>query len=310
VLHGDIPQKQRTITTDGFRNGRFPVLVCTDVAARGLDIENVQMVIQMEPPRDAETYIHRSGRTGRAGKTGKSIMFYTTKKTGMMKSIERKMGQKFKRIGAPQRGDIAATAAEETSDKIKAIPETITKVFKDMAEELLKELDPAVALANAFALISGYTKETTVRSVLSCSRGFVTVQAVTNSEIRHAGYVFVQLENLIGNECRQQVRDMTLLKSRMGAVFDVPEKMLQQVLDAKKPWISFERVTEVPELEEKGGRGRGRGRGGRGGRGRGRGFTMRRRGNFSSRGRSRGSFSSRGRSRGRGRGRRGRGVGK
>lgn len=55
------------VTLAGFRSGKFSVLVATDVAARGLDINDVQLVIQCEPPRDAETYIHRSGRTGRAG---------------------------------------------------------------------------------------------------------------------------------------------------------------------------------------------------------------------------------------------------
>lgn len=55
------------VTLAGFRSGKFNVLVATDVAARGLDINDVQLVIQCEPPRDAETYIHRSGRTGRAG---------------------------------------------------------------------------------------------------------------------------------------------------------------------------------------------------------------------------------------------------
>jgi len=99
VLHGDIVQKQREITTEGFRAGRFPVLICTDVAARGLDIEDVQLVIQLKPPSDAETYIHRSGRTGRAGKKGKSIMFYGPRDRWKVNNIEKKMGTKFKRVG-------------------------------------------------------------------------------------------------------------------------------------------------------------------------------------------------------------------
>jgi len=74
VLHGDIAQSQREITLRSFRERKFKVLVATDVAARGLDIKGVDLVIQAEPPRDHETYIHRSGRTGRAGAKGGSTL--------------------------------------------------------------------------------------------------------------------------------------------------------------------------------------------------------------------------------------------
>jgi len=309
-LHGDVVQKQREITTEGFRKGRFPVLICTDVAARGLDIEDVKLVIQLEPPSDAETYIHRSGRTGRAGNKGKSIMFYTLKKQYLFKMIEKKMGSKFRRIGAPQRSDIARTVASHTSEKIKKTEESITDVFRPMAQELLKELDPEVALANAFALISGYTSESVNRSVLSCSRGYTTLMCVTDQEIRNAGYVFNQLERLFDYDLRQAVRGMNLLKDRMGAVFDCPEKRVEEVISCTQPWLRFERVTDIPELEVKAemgmGRGRGRYSGGRGrmsgGRGRyssgGRGRLSGGRGGYRSN-RGRGSYSRGSRSRGR-----------
>ena len=64
ALHGDIPQSQREVTLAGFRDGRFSVLVATDVAARGLDIRAVELVVQTEPPKDPETYILRSGEAG------------------------------------------------------------------------------------------------------------------------------------------------------------------------------------------------------------------------------------------------------
>jgi len=68
VMHGDIAQNQREITLRRFKEGKFSVLVATDVAARGIDIPDIDLVIQVEPPKDAETYIHRAGRTARAGK--------------------------------------------------------------------------------------------------------------------------------------------------------------------------------------------------------------------------------------------------
>jgi len=78
-MHGDIAQNQREVTLKRFKEQKFNVLVATDVASRGLDIPNVDLVVQVEPPKETETYIHRSGRTARAGKSGTCITFYTKK---------------------------------------------------------------------------------------------------------------------------------------------------------------------------------------------------------------------------------------
>ncbi len=79
VMHGDIAQNQREVTLKRFKEKKFSVLVATDVASRGLDIPSVDLVVQIEPPKDTETYIHRSGRTARAGRSGTCITFYTLK---------------------------------------------------------------------------------------------------------------------------------------------------------------------------------------------------------------------------------------
>jgi len=79
VMHGDIAQNQREVTMKRFKEGKFKVLVATNVCARGLDIQDVDLVIQLEPPKDTEDYIHRSGRTARAGRSGTCITFYTKK---------------------------------------------------------------------------------------------------------------------------------------------------------------------------------------------------------------------------------------
>jgi ATP-dependent RNA helicase DDX21 len=84
VMHGDIAQNQREVTLKRFREGKFQVLVATDVAARGIDIPDIDLVIQVEPPKDAESYIHRAGRTARAGKTGTCITFWTMKQKMML----------------------------------------------------------------------------------------------------------------------------------------------------------------------------------------------------------------------------------
>lgn len=76
VMHGGIPQNQREVTIKRFKNGKFQVLVATDVASRGLDIPLVDLVVQIEPPKDTESYIHRSGRTARAGRSGLCITLF------------------------------------------------------------------------------------------------------------------------------------------------------------------------------------------------------------------------------------------
>ncbi len=77
VLHGEIPQKQREVVFETFRNGNLKCLIATNVAARGLDIPKVDLIIQLTPPQELDSYIHRSGRTGRAGKFGTCITLVT-----------------------------------------------------------------------------------------------------------------------------------------------------------------------------------------------------------------------------------------
>lgn len=114
-LHGDISQDQREVTLQGFKDKKFSVLVATDVAARGLDIPSVELVVQLRPARDVETFIHRTGRTGRAGKEGTSIVFFTYREASQLKRIEKHAGITFKRIGTPQASDLVSAASEKVN---------------------------------------------------------------------------------------------------------------------------------------------------------------------------------------------------
>ncbi|XVF58499.1 hypothetical protein PTKIN_Ptkin07bG0070800 [Pterospermum kingtungense] len=95
ALHGDISQSQRERTLSGFRDGRFNILVATDVAARGLDIPSVDLVIHYELPNTSETFVHRTGRTGRAGRKGNAILIYTQEQSRAVRVIEREVGCRF-----------------------------------------------------------------------------------------------------------------------------------------------------------------------------------------------------------------------
>jgi len=102
VMHGDIPQIQRELVLDRFKKGRIQVLAATDVASRGLDIPNVDLVVQTEPPVETETYIHRSGRTARAGNRGICITLYSNRKHDQnLYDIELRAGINVKRLTYP-----------------------------------------------------------------------------------------------------------------------------------------------------------------------------------------------------------------
>ncbi|KAJ8543432.1 hypothetical protein K7X08_005955 [Anisodus acutangulus] len=95
ALHGDISQSQRERTLSGFRQGQFNVLVATDVAARGLDVPNVDLVVHYELPNSSEIFVHRSGRTGRAGKKGSAVLIHSSGQHRDVKGIERDVGCRF-----------------------------------------------------------------------------------------------------------------------------------------------------------------------------------------------------------------------
>ncbi|KAL6321263.1 hypothetical protein AAG906_016297 [Vitis piasezkii] len=159
ALHGDIQQSQREVTLSGFRSGKFMTLVATNVAARGLDINDVQLIIQCEPPRDVEAYIHRSGRTGRAGNSGVAVMLFDPRRSNISK-IERESGVKFEHVSAPQPADIAKSAGVEAAGTITQVSDSVIPAFKSAAEELLNTsgLSAVELLAKALAKASGYTE--------------------------------------------------------------------------------------------------------------------------------------------------------
>ena len=171
----------------GFKEGKFNILVATDVAARGLDVPDINLVIQCEPPQVAETYVHRSGRTGRAGKKGTCILFYQKKEAWAMNAIQRKLGKPFEMIQAPQPGDIMAAAASRCVEQLTEIDDELLPYFEEAAETLIKAKGAEKALCAALAQISGFTKPPPPTSMLSNSAGFQTFQLQTPTQMRAKG---------------------------------------------------------------------------------------------------------------------------
>ncbi|TVQ38885.1 MAG: DEAD/DEAH box helicase [Wenzhouxiangella sp.] len=106
ALNGDVPQNQREQYIERLKSGEIDILVATDVAARGLDVERISHVINYDIPYDTEAYVHRIGRTGRAGRTGEAILFVAPRERGMLKAIERATRQPIEAMGVPSVADV------------------------------------------------------------------------------------------------------------------------------------------------------------------------------------------------------------
>lgn len=285
ALHGDVGQKQRDATLNAFRAGSFNVLVATDVAARGIDINDVDVVVQFGPPRDTDTYVHRSGRTGRAGNKGISVLLFGPNQARDIVRIERSLGHgfKFELLGPPSIEAALNAAAKTSAYASKGIPDETAAYFKEAAKNLLNEenANPEDIVAKCLAAISRRSTSVQSRSLLTGELGLVTVQ-MENTKGRNvsAGDVMFTVSKL----SRMSKRDGNLaFDSDVGkikinfdngtAMFDMGEgdanNLIEFSQDIDAGGASFSILKEM-EIERgfdfgKGGRGGGGGRGGRGG---------------------------------------------
>ncbi|NMB43902.1 MAG: DEAD/DEAH box helicase [Clostridiales bacterium] len=135
-LHGDLKQAQRDRVMNGFRNGKTDILVATDVAARGIDVDDVEAVYNYDVPQDAEYYVHRIGRTGRAGKEGKAFTLVVGKAVFKLKDIERYTRSKIILQPIPSIDDVTSVKAEKILEQVQDIidSEDLSK-YIDIAEE-------------------------------------------------------------------------------------------------------------------------------------------------------------------------------
>lgn len=156
AINGDLVQQQRERTITQLREGEIDILVATDVAARGLDVERISHVINYDLPSDAETYTHRIGRTGRAGRSGEAILFVTPRERGLLKAIERATRQPIAPLELPT---IRAVNAVRIARFKERITETIDagglEAFAAIVSEYEQEHGvPAIEIAAALARMS------------------------------------------------------------------------------------------------------------------------------------------------------------
>lgn len=156
AINGDMAQQQRERTIEQLKNGKIDILVATDVAARGLDVDRISHVINYDVPSDPESYTHRIGRTGRAGRSGEAILFITPRERGLLKAIERATRQPVSPLSLPTVKAVNEVRITRFKDQIT---ETLAagglEVFRSLIEEYEREQDvPAVDIAAALAKLA------------------------------------------------------------------------------------------------------------------------------------------------------------
>ncbi len=146
AMHGDMNQNQRESVIKRLKNGQLEIVVATDVAARGLDVEQITSVINYDIPGDTESYVHRIGRTGRAGREGKAILFVTPRQQRMKRDIENYTKQTIAPLKLPTQADVAARRVQLLKERIT---DTLTKqnleLYLSLVEELAEECNCEVA---------------------------------------------------------------------------------------------------------------------------------------------------------------------
>lgn len=155
AIHGDITQTLRERIIAQFKQGAIDILVATDVAARGLDVERVTHVINYDLPHDNETYVHRIGRTGRAGRSGVTILFVTPKESRLINNIERHTRQRIEKVTVPNDHMIQLARQQRFMANITArLEHEHLHSYKRIVEEYIKEHEvSAVDVAATLALL-------------------------------------------------------------------------------------------------------------------------------------------------------------
>ncbi|HEX2596970.1 MAG TPA: DEAD/DEAH box helicase [Luteimonas sp.] len=160
AIHGDVEQKQRERMIQSLKDGGIDILVATDVAARGLDVERVSHVLNYDIPYDTESYVHRIGRTGRAGRSGEAILFVAPRERGMLGAIERATRQKIEPMQLPSVDAVNEKRVGKFLGRIgSALESSDLSDYRELVERYEREHNvPAVDIAAALAkLVQGKT---------------------------------------------------------------------------------------------------------------------------------------------------------
>ena len=285
-LHGELSQAQRDAVMAKFRNHNLQLLVATDVAARGIDVDDLTHVINYGLPDDTESYTHRSGRTGRAGKTGTAVAILNLREKGKMREIERIINTKFIMGELPTAKEICEKQLYKVIDeleKVKVNEEEIepfmTEIYRKLEwlskEDLIKRMvshefnrfeeyyrgkgDIAVATGNDSARGDRRSGGSSRKAQAGFTRLFINLGKMD-------GFYPAELISLLNNNTRGRVELGRIDLMKNFSFFEVDEKEAQNVVNGLKRanWNGRKVAVEVASDEPGEGRSEGRRDGGRG----------------------------------------------
>ncbi len=157
ALNGDIAQAQREKTVEALKQGRLDILVATDVAARGLDVERISHVLNYDIPYDVEAYVHRIGRTGRAGREGDAILFASNRERRLLRAIEKSTGKTIEKMDMPSAEDVSDTRVKRFKGRISETLDSSDDLdkFRGLVEQYQHEYGvPVIEVAAALAAMA------------------------------------------------------------------------------------------------------------------------------------------------------------
>ena len=239
-LHGDLSQNQRDRVMKKFREGAVDVLIATDVAARGIDVDNITHVINFDIPQDPESYVHRIGRTGRAGNTGVAMTFITPREFRQLKLIERMVKTKIQRRQLPT----AANVIERQRDQIISKMQTVLELnayhdYMPIAESLLDDYSAEEVAAAAIKLMQEGNKaleapqEDTLAMDLQNTGGRPGMVRLFMNIGRSQKIMVKDIVSTIAIEADIPARDIGLINIYDKFTFvEVPEDVAEKVIGA------------------------------------------------------------------------------
>lgn len=276
ALHGDLSQNQRDLVMKSFRNKQIQMLVATDVAARGIDVDDITHVINYQLPDEIETYTHRSGRTGRAGKTGVSMVIISKSEMRKIKSIERIIKKEFNKKDIPDGMEICEVQLmslankvhnTEVNHEIDSYLDNINELFEDTSKEELIKKFFSVEFTRFY---NYYKKSKDLNTEASKSSERDSGPASENSTRffinvgRRDGYDWMSLKDFL-RECLELGKDDLFKVDVMDSFsfFNTDTTNMARVLEFFNDFKHNGRFVNVEITEKSAGKDRGRGRGGK-----------------------------------------------
>jgi ATP-dependent RNA helicase DeaD len=258
ALHGDISQAQREKILDKFKRKTINILVATDVAARGIDVQDLTHVINYALPNDPQAYVHRIGRTGRAGKQGMAITFITPAEYRRLQYIQQRAKTDIRRAQLPKVKDIIKTKKRRIKNNInEIITQDLKKEYLDMADEILFDYSPNESLA---ALLQhAFAGELDSKTYTEIESHQVDRQGKTRlfiSQGRNDGISKTNIINILQEKCNiksKRIKDIQVLEkfSFISLSFQDAEKVLAFFNQTKKGKGLFITKAKVDKKENK-----------------------------------------------------------